>query len=179
MGFGGCWAVFTWCHKEIYDVCVCVSGQKAAVDCSLQPGADSPGQTGETEEIQGETQLLVTKSKPCSSVARRQKVQQHRDGCRSGRMRTHRGWLDAFCLWFTEPSQVKGFDQLAVKRPNGTSHCMAEWRVQRLSVACLLIIISCCAWHPIVSKIPCSHRNWKQTMLFFRVSHAKLNPSSW
>lgn len=44
---------------------------------------------------------------------------------------------EAYFLWFTEQFQVKGFDQLAVKRhagclPNGSSNCMAEWRVQRL-----------------------------------------------
>lgn len=87
---------------------------------------------------------------------------------------------EAYFLWFTEQFQVKGFDQLAVKRhagclPNGSSNCMAEWRVQRLF---FFIIISCCFWHLIVSKIPCNSTELKTADVYFRVSQAKLTLSS-
>lgn len=44
---------------------MCLSGQRAAADDpgSLQPGADSPGQTGEAEEIQGEDSCTTSVEK--------------------------------------------------------------------------------------------------------------------
>lgn len=76
---------------------------------------------------------------------------------------------EAYFLWFTEQFQVKGFDQLAVKRhagclPNGSSNCMAEWRVQRLFFLSSFHVVFG-FW--LSRKFPAIQRNWRQLMFIF------------